>query len=318
MDGYNTCEINMTMTMTESKKKEIIETAKKNGLDLEIKLFPKNNTTKEGFVIKTDSGANPILYADSFPAEMSVANIVSHMMDTLKTLDAETDKISQILEMAKSGEIKPSSLKRRVACVNGNEKWLESMPHRKLTGTDLALYYAIKWAENMEIPVNTGIASLLNWTEEDMYVFTENEEYMYSDVGDILFGSGTYKPVANVSNIGYKSLFVLTNTDKCHGASALSRTDVLRKLAEGFDGKNLMILPSSVHEVLIIPDYPGIEPETDDVEALAQMVSEVNLNEVATEEKLSDSVYRYVYSEDKVELIVGSVSVVDEEVASYE
>lgn len=316
MDGYNTCEINMTMT--ESKKNEIIETARKNGLDLEVQLFPKNNTTKEGFVIKTDSGANPVIYADSFPVEMSAAGIVSYMMDTLKNLDTEKVEISRILEMAKCGEIKPSSLKRRVACVNGNEKWLESMPHRKLSGTDLALYYAIKWVENMEIPVNTGIASLLNWTEEDMYLFTENEEYMYSDVGDILLGSGTYKPVANVANIGYKSLFVLTNTDKCHGASALSRTDVLRKLAEGFDGKNLIILPSSVHEVLIIPDYPGIEPETDDVEALAQMVSEVNLNEVATEEKLSDSVYRYVYSEDKVELIAGSVSVVDEEVASYE
>lgn len=315
MDGYNTCEINMTMT--ESKKNEIIETARKNGLDLEVQLFPKNNTTKEGFVIKTDSGANPILYADSFPAEMSVANIVSHMMDTLKTLDAEADKISQILEMAKSGEIKPSSLKRRVACVNGNEKWLESMPHRKLTGTDLALYYAIKWAENMEIPVNTGIASLLNWTEEDMYVFTENEEYMYSDVGDILFGSGTYKPVANVTNIGYKSLFVLKNADSSFGASVISHFDVLKKMSEAFDGKNLIILPSSVHEVLIIPDYPGIEPETDDVEALAQMVSEVNLNEVATEDKLSDSVYRYVYTEDKIELIAGS-AYVDEEVASYE
>lgn len=313
MDGYNTCEINMT----ESKKNEILEVARKKGLDLEVQLFPKNNTTKEGFVIKTDSGANPIIYADSFPAEMSAANIVSHIMDTLKTLDTEKEEVSRILEMAKSGEIKPSSLKRRVACVSGNEKWLESMPHRKLIGTDLALYYAIKWAENMEIPVNTGIASLLDWTEEDMYLFTKNEEYVYSDVGNILFGSGKYKPVANVTNIGYKSLFVLTNTDKCHGASALSRTDVLRKLAEGFDGKNLMILPSSVHEVLIIPDYPGIEPETNNVEALAQMVREVNLNEVATEDKLSDSVYRYVYSEDKVELITGSVSV-DEEVASYE
>ena len=311
MDGYNTCEINMT----ESKKKEIIEVAKKNGLDLEVQLFPKNNTTKEGFVIKTDSGANPILYADSFPTEMSAANIVSHMMDTLKALDAETDKISQILEMAKSGEIKPSSLKRRVACVNGNEKWLESMPHRKLIGTDLALYYAIKWTENMAIPVNTGIASLLDWTEEDMYLFTKNEEYVYSDVGNILFGSGKYKPVANVTNIGYKSLFVLKNANSSFGASVISHFDVLKKMSEAFDGKNLIILPSSVHEVLIIPDYPGIEPETNNVEALAQMVREVNLNEVATEDKLSDSVYRYVYSEDKVELITGSV---DEEVASYE
>lgn len=312
MDGYNTCEIDMT----ESIKKEVIMEARKVGLDLEIQIFQKNNTTKEGFVLKTVSDAAPVFYTDYYE-EMPVSDIVSNILQVSKALKSESFSVNQVVESIKNQRFTPDMLRRCVVCKNTNKEMLVNMPHRILQGLDIAIYYCIRLSSDMSIPITNELVTILGWSEEDMYLFTENEEYMYSDVGDILFGSGKYKPVANVTNIGYKSLFVLKNADSSFGASVISHFDVLKKMSEAFDGKNLIILPSSVHEVLIIPDYLGIEPETDDVEALAQMVSEVNLNEVATEDKLSDSVYRYVYTENKIELIAGS-AYVDEEVASYE
>ena len=48
------------------------------------------------------------------------------------------------------------------------------------------------------------------------------------------------------------------------------------------------VLPSSVHEVLIVPDNGEMEPKM-----LGEMVREVNKNEVERQEVLSDRVYSY-------------------------
>ena len=48
------------------------------------------------------------------------------------------------------------------------------------------------------------------------------------------------------------------------------------------------MLPSSVHEVLIVPDNGEMDPKM-----LGDMVREVNKNEVERQEVLSDRVYSY-------------------------
>lgn len=52
-------------------------------------------------------------------------------------------------------------------------------------------------------------------------------------------------------------------------------------------GTDLYVLPSSVHEVIVISTQAG---EPDD---LQEMVQEINNSEVAPEERLSDSVYKF-------------------------
>ncbi len=53
-------------------------------------------------------------------------------------------------------------------------------------------------------------------------------------------------------------------------------------------GSDLFILPSSIHEVLLLPDTGN-----EDSGELKKMVSEVNRSYVAAEEVLSDTLYRY-------------------------
>lgn len=53
-------------------------------------------------------------------------------------------------------------------------------------------------------------------------------------------------------------------------------------------GSNFFILPSSLHEVLIVPASKNM-----DLSELEDMVREVNATQVAPPDKLSDSVYRY-------------------------
>ena len=61
-----------------------------------------------------------------------------------------------------------------------------------------------------------------------------------------------------------------------------------QKEAEKLGARELNIIPSSIHELLIVPKSPEIDPRE-----LGEMVRAVNRAEVAKEEQLSDRVYEY-------------------------
>ena len=84
-------------------------------------------------------------------------------------------------------------------------------------------------------------------------------------------------------------MYVLTNEIRLNGAAALFYTDYLKQFALSVKG-DVFVLPSSIHEVLLIP-------VTEDMNAwyLRQVVEEVNHQLVSEEEQLSKHVYRYLY-----------------------
>lgn len=82
-------------------------------------------------------------------------------------------------------------------------------------------------------------------------------------------------------------LYVLSNVEKNYGASMITQPEVLQKLEQLFP-EGFYVLPSSVHEVLIVPDNGEFDPRI-----LGEMVREVNQKEVDRQEVLSDRVYSY-------------------------
>ena len=81
--------------------------------------------------------------------------------------------------------------------------------------------------------------------------------------------------------------YVLTNQMAVYGATAILYEGVLKQIARAL-GSDLIILPSSVHEVILVPYDDRMEPEE-----LGRMVREINMTEVSEEDVLSDQVYVY-------------------------
>lgn len=79
---------------------------------------------------------------------------------------------------------------------------------------------------------------------------------------------------------------VLTNTKRLYGDACILYPGVLETLAER-EGHSLYILPSSLHEILLLPDA-GLCAD-----GLREMVAAVNNTQLAPEDVLSDSVYYY-------------------------
>ena len=82
-------------------------------------------------------------------------------------------------------------------------------------------------------------------------------------------------------------LYVLTNPRKLYGAYWLTQEDALKRIRSKL-GEDYLILPSSVHEAIILPDH--MEAESDKA---AEIVACINRTEVAREEVLTNSVYSY-------------------------
>ncbi len=91
-------------------------------------------------------------------------------------------------------------------------------------------------------------------------------------------------------------LYVLTNHVGLNGAGCIIYRNILKNFADSLE-KDLVILPSSIHEVLITPNEPGMS-----YEELGSLVTCINENEVAVEDRLSNQVYLYSRATDRLRL----------------
>lgn len=86
---------------------------------------------------------------------------------------------------------------------------------------------------------------------------------------------------------GKEEIFIMTNTTGLNGFSTVLYPEALKAFSDSV-GKNLYVLPSSLHEALLVPAGGPAGPA-----GLQEMVREVNASVLAQEDFLSDSLYYY-------------------------
>lgn len=87
-----------------------------------------------------------------------------------------------------------------------------------------------------------------------------------------------------------RTLYVLTNDAAHNGAACVLYPDKLKDLADEF-GSDLLILPSSIHEVLIIADSENFTEH--DYHVFCNTIKNVNRESIQPEDFLSDNMYLY-------------------------
>ncbi len=93
-------------------------------------------------------------------------------------------------------------------------------------------------------------------------------------------------------------IYVCTNDSGMFGAAVMLLEDVMKEIADRLTGK-LYILPSSIHEVILVP---GIEAY--DLNMLKDTVRSVNSTVVSKCDFLSDNVYSFDSHTGKVEIVL--------------
>ena len=186
-----------------------------------------------------------------------------------------------------------------------NKKLLKKIPHRKIMDLAVVYYYLLSndSFENATILIYNN--HLENWKitadELDEIAMKNTPNLLGADLrsitdvlNEMLKSRGVDTAFLDEEPTEGGSMYVLSNESKVFGAAAILYSEVLKKFADKI-GSDLFILPSSVHEVIIIPKEDGM-----DWEKLQEMVVEVNATQVEEVEVLSDSVYYYSREKDSL------------------
>lgn len=93
--------------------------------------------------------------------------------------------------------------------------------------------------------------------------------------------------------------YVLTNRCGVNGAVCMRYPGLLKDFSASLES-DLLILPSSIHEVLLIPDGRGLS-----FAALSRLVTRINRSDVPSQDRLSNQVYRYCRAGGRISLAAG-------------
>lgn len=193
-----------------------------------------------------------------------------------------------------------------------SEATKDEFPYRKWN--DLYLIYRSILPNQSEDLVTTMLISnfimkRLKFTEEELFQFAKTNTAKrtgiivkplsnpFSDIFDFGNEMSAKTDIWNFSDDTSDST-ILSNKNYLNGAALILCDEVMDKVVEHYKVNVLYILPSSIHEVIIIPDSDSV-----DVEYLKNMVYEINRSTVAPEERLSDHVYKYTYATKSFEML---------------
>lgn len=195
-------------------------------------------------------------------------------------------------------------LRGKLVNTEKNREMLKDMPHREFL--DLSLIYYV------EICMNCGGLGNILVKTEYMERWGREEEELYRAVVKNMDNDGKVRKLMDLvaqimgveeplNEVGEGvELYVLTNEKRANGAVYMMDKRLLRE-AFRIIGKDYLILPSSVHEVLLAP----VEEENyeDRLAKIAQMVREVNNTQLEETEILSYHVYRYYADTEEVAIV---------------
>lgn len=189
-----------------------------------------------------------------------------------------------------------------------NKEFLLQCPHRKFA--DLAVLYYCKVKDKPSegiVVIKTEHVNAWNVTEEELYNAAMNNairenDYTINPLLDVIKGRMglEFMPDENTAELESicKNLKILTNKDKTYGASVIMNPGLLQKIAREFN-KNMYILPSSIHEsILVLDDNDMFNPRI--ASELFDMVEVVNATELEGEDVLSNNVYYYDKNKDEI------------------
>lgn len=191
----------------------------------------------------------------------------------------------------------------------GNERLLEDVPYKEFLDLAVCFYYAYQGealGEGTILIHNSHMEMWGTFTDELYALALENTPKLFSwecsslkEVLKDLAGLGLSEEAEapGAGSNGELSMRVLTNKQKHYGAACMLYPGLLEKLALT-GGRNLYILPSSIHDVILLEDT-GEWCE----EEFKEMIASVNATVVAPEEVLSNSLYYYDIMDKAVRII---------------
>ena len=293
--------MNNTMIIEEAELKEMLEELFERKVEVEFVEYKKMNMGTIKAIALKPLGKNysmNINYEDTcrLLTEGNVDRVSDWVEEMAERLSqgGPDDAVKTITDYSKAKE----NLVMCVCSIEANEELLSKVPHK--TKEDLALYCRIM----LDVPdgdasTTVTYSILEHWGISEAELFDDaqgrNNTLSMCTMASVLKEEGYPDELLqlmgydtnDVDNVEKEYMFIVTNKCKLYGANALFNNALLKACAENLKD-NIIIIPSSIHEVILLR-----ESMVSSFEEVKEMVESVNSTEVAPCDKLTDSVYRF-------------------------
>lgn len=271
------------------------------GFVIETRPVEKMNEKYDALTVKPVDGIigvnlNATSLFEEYENGKAFDKIVYEAVRAAKTALANTPDFD--VESYKDYSIMKDKLAMEVVSAEVNKDLLKTVPHKDIE--DMAIVYRFV-LENVPgqgvgtILVTNQLLEEYGITAEQLHkdaleIAPKNRPLEIKGMGEVL---SQQMGVEDLAMLGLnippeeEKMFVASVEGNVHGACVLAYEEFMDKAAKRVGG-SFYILPSSIHEILLIPDDGQFE-----LTALDQMVREVNATTVSASDKLTDNVYHY-------------------------
>lgn len=270
---------------------------------VELQSVTKNNgVTLDAIIIKPidfEQGAIPMIYLMPYYNEWqhgrSIPQIAESIVIVYRNYSRTSFDGNSILDFQKiKGKICFKLINTKC-----NKDFLKTVPHRSFHDLSVVYYVFLDDFEGYFCSMLIHNALLETWgvTEKNLYECAFHNTYelfpfsikSFQDICEELLEHIADKTSTEeiLDKIMGSDMYTLCSDRKCMGACGILYKELLKEFAEE-KKSDLWLIPSSIHEWIIIPSNRGIPADV-----LTDMICSVNFGEVAREEVLSNHPYLY-------------------------
>ena len=284
------------------------------GHDVRIHRASKNNGVYRTGLQITGNGLDiaPVIYIDRYyglyeKGEESIDSVAARVMDTYNR-ERRGGMMQADMRKFLSYDRVRGTIVYKLVSTGKNRELLEDIPHLDLMDLSIIFQCLVspEGSEMATILVHNVHVKLWDVTTEELYAAAEENTrkllpYEIKSMTEVLCEIMREEDPEDADSADFAEefsdsvpMYVLSNKNRVEGAACMLYPGLIRDLADKF-GKSFYIIPSSVHEVLILPTE-----DTEECAEIKSMIREINDTQVSPEEILSYSLYYYDREEGKI------------------
>ena len=230
----------------------------------------------------------PIIYMEDFYRKYCLGASLEVLSDFFlqRSRNLPTEPGCNYCEMQDFAKIKDQVVYKLVNAKK-NEKLLREVPHLPILDFAIVFYWMVPAGDSEygSVLIRNSHMDLWKLPISVLYQCAKKNTpgllpYTFAPLGEF---------IKNYSGemLEESSLYILTNRLGMNGSAALLYPEMPGKIYK-YIKSSYYLLPSSIHEFLVVPEHELILPEN-----LKEMVQEVNATQVSAEEFLSDHIYYF-------------------------
>ena len=305
-----TCRERRTMSYEQfiERMEEKLRGSLDGGRSLYVRQVTKNNGMKRKGIVFCEPGVNvsPTIYLEEYYERYRQGCSFEQVADQILSLYAHvrTRHSWEGEFVTKYVNVRPRLIYQLINREK-NRELLRQVPYVPYLDLAIVFHVLVDMKEDDRIATMLVRNEHLEWwkvTKEEIYEEARaNTERLLPEEFTTLYAllteeEGPAAPEEDPDERRGYSMYILTNRIRNFGAAAVLYKDVLKHIGS-YLKEDFYVLPSSIHEVIIVPDSSA--PSWRET---AMVVKEINETQVREEEVLSDIPYHYKRKEDRLSL----------------